>query len=101
MVFSFCPEPTLSRAPGSLERPRSLSSDRQKKVTVVKALLLQLRLKLLRSTLELYLLLYFSPSPLCPLGKSADAVWEPNVMGGASRRGSMEIGDRVDKKTVV
>ena len=74
-------------APGSLERPRSLSSDRQKKVTVVKALLLQLRRKLLRSTLELYLLLYFSPSPLCPLGKSADAVWEPNVRGGGKQEG--------------
>lgn len=75
---------TCPGQPGEAAEP--LSSDRQKKVTVVKALLLQLRQKLLRSTLELYPLLYFSPSPLCPLGKSADAVWEPIVMGGRCKQ---------------
>ena len=75
---------TCSWQPGGAMEP--LSSDRQKKVSVVKVLLLQLRQKLLRSTLELFPLLYFSPSPLWPLGKSADSVWEPSVMGGGCKQ---------------
>lgn len=86
MVFFFCPESSLPHAAGSLEGPWGLSSDRQKKVSVVEVLSLQLRQKLLRSTLELFPLLYFSPSPLWPLGKSADSVWEPSVMGGGCKQ---------------
>lgn len=100
VAFSFALSLPVT-CPGQPGEAAGLSSDRQKKVTVVKALLLQLRQKLLRSTLELYPLFYISP-PLLSLSLGNQLMLcEGHCNGEVQTGGSMEIGDRVDKKPMV